>query len=167
MLGDGLLIAPVLDEGATTRTVYLPLNVAGWYEFHSGRRHAGGETVTVDAPLGRIPVFARGGAMIALSDKIDGLDPAQDTSRTLLVFAPGCAGNFVGELYDDDGLTTRWREGAGRLVRVSLESDGDGRMRLSATPDGSYRPVYDKIRVQLVGAGSVTLDPESESLLIS
>ena len=105
--------------------------------------------------------------MIALSDKIDGLDPAQDTSRTLLVFAPGCAGNFVGELYDDDGLTTLWREGAGRLVRVSLESDGDGRMRLSATADGSYRPVYDKIRVQLVGAGSVTLDPESESLLIS
>jgi hypothetical protein len=85
----------------------------------------------------------------------------------LRVFAPGCAGNFVGELYDDDGVTTRWREGAGRLVRLSLSSDGDGRMRLSATADGSYRPVYDKIRVQLVGAGSLTLDPGSESLLAS
>jgi alpha-glucosidase len=167
MLGDGLLVAPILDEGATTRTVYLPRHAAGWYEFHSGRLHAGGETVTVDAPLGRIPVFARGGAMIALSDKIDGLDPTQDTHRTLLVFAPGCAGNFVGELYDDDGVTTRWREGAGRLVRLSLETDGDGRIRLSATADGTYRPVYDKIRVQLVGAGSVTLDPESSPLLAS
>lgn len=167
MLGDGLLIAPVLDEGATTRTVYLPHHAAGWYEFHSGRPHAGGETVTVDAPLGRIPVFARGGAMIALSDKIDGIDPAQDTRRTLRVFAPGCAGNFVGELYDDDGVTTLWRAGAGRLVRLSLYSDGDGRMRLSATADGSYRPVYDKIRVQLVGAGSLALDPGSESLLAS
>jgi alpha-glucosidase len=105
--------------------------------------------------------------MIALSDKIDGLDPAQDTSRTLLVFSPSCAGNCVGELYDDDGLTTLWRGGAGRLVRLSLESDGDGRIRLSATAEGSYRPVYDKIRVQLVGAGSVTLDPGSESLLAS
>jgi alpha-glucosidase len=167
MLGDGLLIAPVLDEGATTRTVYLPRHPGGWYEFHSGRVHAGGEIVTVDAPLGRIPVFAQGGAMIALSDKIDGLDPAHDTSRTLLVFAPGGSGKFVGELYDDDGLTTLWRAGAGRLVSVSLESSGDGRMRLSATADGNYRPVYDKIKVQLVGAGSLTLDPESKSLLAS
>jgi alpha-glucosidase len=167
MLGDGLLIAPVLDEGATTRTVYLPRHAGGWYEFHSGRRHAGGETVTVDAPLGRIPVFAQGGAMIALSDKIDGLDPAQDTSRTLLVFAPGDSGKFAGELYDDDGLTTLWRAGAGRLVSLSLESVGKGRIKLSATADGSYRPVYDKIRVQLVGAGNLTHDPESESLLAS
>ena len=159
--------APVLDEGATTRTVYLPRHAGGWYEFHSGRRHAGGEMVTVDAPLGRIPVFAQGGAMIALSDKIDGLDPAQDKSRTLLVFAPGDSGKFVGELYDDDGLTTLWRAGAGRLVSVSLESSGDGGMRLSATADGDYRPVYDRIKVQLVGAGNLTLDPQSKPLLAS
>ena len=167
MLGDGLLIAPVLDKGARTRTVYLPRHPGGWYEFHSGRVYAGGEIVTVDAPLGRIPVFAQGGAMIALSDKIDGLDPAQDTSRTLLVFAPGDSGKFAGELYDDDGLTTLWRAGAGRLVSASLESSGDGRMRLSATADGNYRPAYDRIKVQLVGAGSLTLDPESKSLLAS
>jgi alpha-glucosidase len=167
MLGDGLLVAPVLDEGATTRTVYLPRHAGGWYEFCSGRPLPGGETVTVDAPLGRIPVFAQGGAMIALSDKTDGLDPAQDTRRTLQVFAPGCAGNFNGELYDDDGLTTLWREGAGRLVSLSLESLGDQRLHLTATVDGAYSPAYDKIGIELVGAGTLTLDPESEALLTS
>jgi alpha-glucosidase len=165
MLGNGLLIAPVLDEGATTRTVYLPEHSGGWYEFHSGRPFAGGETVTVDAPLGHIPAFAQGGAMIALSDKVDGLDPAQDTARTLLVFAPGCAGRFFGELYDDDGLTTGWRTGSGRVVTLLLDCDGDGHLRLSASANGSYCPAYGKIRVQLIGASTLTLDSESESLL--
>jgi len=165
MLGDGLLIAPVLDEGATTRTVHLPEHAAGWYEFNSGRAHAGGETVTVGAPLGHIPVFARGGAMIALSDKIDGIDPAQDTARTLVVFAPARAGKFPGELYDDDGLTTGWRTGSGRLVSLALESDGGGHIQLSASVDGNYRPAYGKIRVRLIGEGTITLDSESESLL--
>jgi alpha-glucosidase len=167
LLGNGLLVAPVLDEGATKRTVYLPVHAAGWYDFHSGHCYAGGETATVDAPLGRISLFARGGAMIALSDKIDGLDPVQDTNRTLRVFAPRCAGSFFAELYDDNGLTTDWREGAGRLVKLSLESLGGGRIHLSARADGKYRPVYGKIRIVPMGAVTMTLDPESYSLLSS
>jgi len=105
--------------------------------------------------------------MIALSDKIDGLDPVQDTNRTLRVFAPRCAGSFFAELYDDNGLTTDWREGAGRLVKLSLESLGGGRIHLSARADGKYRPVYGKIRIVPMGAVTMTLDPESYSLLSS
>jgi alpha-glucosidase len=167
LLGDGLLVAPVLDEGATQRSVYLPVHPAGWYDFHSGRGHAGGETVTVDAPLGRIPLFARGGAMIAVSEKIDGIDPAQDSKRTLRVFAPRCAGNFASEIYDDNGVTTGWREGAGRLVKVSLQSSGDGRIVLSAKADGNYRPPYGKIVVAAIGGTTTLSDTETESLLTS
>ena len=47
LLGNGLLVAPVLDQGATKRTVYLPVHAAGWYDFHSGHCYAGGETATV------------------------------------------------------------------------------------------------------------------------
>jgi alpha-glucosidase len=57
MLGD-LMVAPVVEEGATSRAVYLPAGSA-WFHVFTGERLEGGATVTVDAPLGRPPVFSR------------------------------------------------------------------------------------------------------------
>jgi len=61
MFGPGLLVAPVLQEGARSRDVYLPAG-ATWTDAWSGETVAGGQTVTVDAPLDRIPLFLRDGA---------------------------------------------------------------------------------------------------------
>jgi len=58
MLGDSLLVAPVLTEGATSREVYLPPGT--WFHVFTGEMHEGGATVTVDAPLGQPPVFSLG-----------------------------------------------------------------------------------------------------------
>jgi len=57
MLGDGLLVAPVVTEGATSRAVYLPPGT--WYDVWSGVAYDGGMTVDVAAPIGRPPVFSR------------------------------------------------------------------------------------------------------------
>jgi alpha-glucosidase len=67
MLGSGLLVAPVVDEGATTRRVYLPAGPAAWFDFETGQRYAAGQWHSVDAPLARLPLFARAGARIPLS----------------------------------------------------------------------------------------------------
>jgi len=164
VLGDGLLVAPVLDQGAVTRTAYLPAHPHGWYDFHSKRRFAGGSEVTVDAPLGRIPLFALGGSMIAVSDKLDGIDPRQDSVRRLLVFAARAPGNTSAELYDDDGVTVDWNNGAGRRLVLQLSSDAQGRSQLSASVDGAYRPVYGRVQVEAIG-GAVALAPGAENLL--
>jgi len=58
MLGNDLLVAPVVTEGATTRTLYLP--PGEWYDVWTGTSHVGPATVTVPAPIGRPPVFSRG-----------------------------------------------------------------------------------------------------------
>lgn len=58
MLGDQLLVAPVVTEGATTRTLYLP--PGEWYDVWSGTAYSGPATVTVPAPIGSPPVFSRG-----------------------------------------------------------------------------------------------------------
>lgn len=58
MLGDALLVAPVVERGATERAVYLPAG-ATWFHVWTGEPHEGGQTVTVDAPLGEPPVFHR------------------------------------------------------------------------------------------------------------
>lgn len=57
MIGDSLLVAPVIEEGATTRSVYLP--VGTWYDVWTGTPTEGGQRVTVEAPIGSPPVFSR------------------------------------------------------------------------------------------------------------
>lgn len=56
MLGDTLLIAPVVEEGATERSVYLPPGT--WFHVFTGERYDGGQRVTVPAPIGTPPVFS-------------------------------------------------------------------------------------------------------------
>ncbi len=65
LFGDSLLVAPVLTQGATTRTLYLPSG--NWYPFFSGGPAvAGGVSVTVDAPVDSIPVYVPAGSIIPM-----------------------------------------------------------------------------------------------------
>ncbi|MEU3348507.1 glycoside hydrolase family 31 protein [Streptomyces sp. NPDC006700] len=72
LLGDGLLVAPVLDPGADRRAVRLPRG--RWYDTATGRAYEGPGQVLVDAPLARIPVFARAGAVIPVRGEEGGLE---------------------------------------------------------------------------------------------
>jgi alpha-glucosidase len=59
MIGDSLLVAPVTEEGATSRSVYFPPGT--WYNVWTGDPVEGGQRTTVDAPIGSPPVYSRGG----------------------------------------------------------------------------------------------------------
>lgn len=58
MIGDALYVAPVIEPGATTRTLYLPPGT--WFHVWTGESYEGGQEITVDAPIGSPPVFSRG-----------------------------------------------------------------------------------------------------------
>ncbi len=58
MIGDSLLVAPVVEEGATTKSVYFPAGT--WFDVWTGNPIEGGRRMTVDAPIGSPPVFSRG-----------------------------------------------------------------------------------------------------------
>ncbi len=74
LFGHDLLVAPVLEAGATTRAVYLPAG-ATWRDAWTGEEHPGGTRVTVSAPLARIPLFLRDGARLPVAG-----DPVLDES---------------------------------------------------------------------------------------
>ncbi|MCC7145754.1 MAG: hypothetical protein IT443_04855 [Phycisphaeraceae bacterium] len=61
MFGPDILVAPVLAQGQTQRAVYLPAG-AKWTDPYSGQVYDGGQTITADAPLERVPVYLRDGA---------------------------------------------------------------------------------------------------------
>ncbi|MEW2522500.1 glycoside hydrolase family 31 protein [Actinacidiphila alni] len=119
LLGDALLVAPVLEPGSVTRAVRLPRGL--WYDTATGRAHRGPGQVLLDAPLGRIPVLARAGSLLPVT--------GADGATELEVWAPrlGRAGGGVVLTGDPDGwesarmerFTTRWAGG-----EVVVERDG-------------------------------------------
>src|SRR5690606_33917204 len=63
LFGPAFLVAPVTRFKATSREVYLPAG-ASWIDFETGQRHEGGQTITAAAPLQRMPLFVRAGAIV-------------------------------------------------------------------------------------------------------
>ena len=72
LLGDYLLVAPVITEDATEREVYLPAG-AGWRDAWTGALLSGGQRLTAPAPLSLIPVYVRDGGTLEPFGDIDGL----------------------------------------------------------------------------------------------
>ncbi|MGA1857206.1 TIM-barrel domain-containing protein [Azospirillum sp. 11R-A] len=148
MLGPDLLVAPVLEPGADSRSVRLPENPGGWYAFHDGTHHPGGAVATVAAPLGRAPLFVRSGALLPLGAAGLRVDPATDTERELVAY--GDVQGATALLYDDNGDTTGWRDGAGLVTRITALREGDA-VVVSAKATGGYQPAWRSLRLRSVG----------------
>ncbi len=113
MFGPAFLVAPVTDQGATTRSVYLPAG-ADWYNYWTNQRLRGGQRITVDAPIDRLPLFVRAGSIVPLGEPI--LSTKQPQKLEKLRIYPGVNADFT--LYDDDGLTYAYEKGAGRVTHL-------------------------------------------------
>jgi len=105
--GPDILIAPVLDEGATERDVYLPAGV--WIDFWTDTGYTGPRSLTVPAPLERLPLFIRQGAILPLGPEMQyswerPLDPL-----TLEIYR---GADRSCSLYEDDGETVGYQTGA-------------------------------------------------------
>ena len=66
LFGPDLLVAPVLEQHASERSVYFPAGTE-WTDVWTRAREPGGAVVTVPAPLERIPLFLRAGAQLDIA----------------------------------------------------------------------------------------------------
>ena len=131
MLGRSLLVAPVVEPGVTTRTVYLPAG-AGWFDVWSGTLHDGGQTVSLAAPGDQPPLLAREGSAIPVNSAEQHFAKPAD-ARGFWVFPHRGEGAFSAGSYEDDGESVNEPAGAWRLavacdaerLRVSVERHGD------------------------------------------
>jgi alpha-D-xyloside xylohydrolase len=84
MLGEHILVAPVIQEGATTRSLYLPQG--DWANFWNGEMVRGGHQVTVPAPLDQIPILVQSGSILPFINSdtaslVDSSGSDQEASR--------------------------------------------------------------------------------------
>lgn len=95
-----LLVAPVTDQGATTRSIYLPAG-SEWYNFWINERVHGGQRLTVQAPIDTIRVFVRAGSILPLGAPVRSTNEKQAIEKIRIY--PGASAHFA--LYVDDGTT--------------------------------------------------------------
>ena len=147
MFGSQLLVANVVEPGQRERRVYLPDNAQGWYDFHSGAHHPGGCEIVVSAPLDRIPLFARSGAIVPLTSPDPSTRLHDEPSRHLRVFPSRDTASATFGLYEDDGISLRYRDGDSAEVVFDLQTTATEIM-LSATVTGRYELPYRDVTVE-------------------
>ncbi len=116
LLGHDLLVAPVVKGGATRRRVYFP-NGDAWLDWRDGQRYEGGTSADVSAPIERLPLFLRAGAIIPSQPVIQHTGQTMSTPLTLIV-ALGADG--IGSVYQDAGEGYAYRQGDSRTTRLEL-----------------------------------------------
>lgn len=132
MFGPALLVNPVYEYKATSRSVYLP-EAAGWYDFYSGEKLAGGTTIDAAAPLGRMPLFVKAGSIIPTGPAIQHTDQVMNADITVNIYT-GANGEF--SLYEDDGRSYGYEKGEWSRINFSYNEE-TGELSIAAR-EGSF-----------------------------
>ncbi len=152
MVGDSLLVAPVLEPGTTSREVTLPRGV--WYEFDTGKLVRGGQTVNAVAPLSRMPIYVRAGKVLPLWPASQFVG-AQPITETLLRIYAG-----VGEttLYEDAGEGLAYQQGEYRWSYFTCRFLPSGQFAIEWRRAGRYVPPVEQYRIKVYG---ISGEPEA------
>jgi alpha-D-xyloside xylohydrolase len=122
MFGPAFLVAPVTEQGATRRSVYLPAGT-DWYDFWTNERVRGGQTIEVAAPIDTLPLFVRAGSIVPLGEPIESTSQVQKLAKVRVY--PGADGDFT--LYRDDGKTYAYEKGDFETTRLHWD-DAAGKL---------------------------------------
>lgn len=164
LFGDDLLVAPVVKDGEDEWNVYLPRG--NWYNFWNDHRTAGPANVRVHAPLGRIPIFVRAGALIPTQQVVQYVDEAPINPLAFDVYPlTGGEGHFGRDYYEDDGISFDYQRGG--YLREHLQvADARGSIAISVSArEGFYQPparsfVF-RIHAQRHSPSSVAVDDKA------
>jgi alpha-glucosidase len=135
LFGSDLLIAPVLQQAATQRGVYLP--AGDWYDYWSGQRYAGGRGISVPVTLASIPIFVRGGAFVFSQPVVQNTGEMAGQPLEVTLFPGGTSERW---LYEDSGNAFDYQRGVFARRRFASRKDGMATVIEIGSPEGSYRP---------------------------
>lgn len=157
MLGPWLMAAPVYQPGRESRAVYLPKDV--WYDWWTGERidaGAGPRPILVHAPLERMPLYARAGAIVPSGPALSHTDERPLDRLTLDLFP----GDGALTLYEDDGHSFAHEQGQLCTTRYDLRLAGDTLTLTIGAREGGYAPPAREVALRVQGRdGWKTDDP--------
>jgi len=129
LFGRDLLVAPVVEKGAASRSLYLPRG--NWYDFWTHERHEGAREIERTVDLETMPLYVRAGTVLPTGPVRQYTSEPSDEPLTLTVFPGADAECF---LYEDDGESFDFRKG--QFMHIEMRWDDAARrlgLRLAAS----------------------------------
>ena len=149
--GRDMLVAPVVEKGATARTLYLPGGT--WYDFWNDERVEGGREITRPVDLETMPLYVRAGAVLPLGPVRQYADEPTDEPITLVVY-PGVDGSSA--LYDDDGISFDHVRGEWMKIAMNWQN-ASRRLTLRLAPGSRMLPPTPRrFAVRVAGSSRTT-----------
>lgn len=121
LIGENVIVAPILQPDKFHRVVYLPEGT--WYDYWNDRTHEGGQHILVEADLETIPLFVKAGTLLPEAE-LKSSTSVKDEEMTLHVY-PQETGESTYTLYDDDGETFDYQEGKILIREIRCQYNGD------------------------------------------
>lgn len=142
--GPFLLVASVVEQGALTRQIYLPKDW-GWYDWYTGERYEGGQTITLDAPLSRVPLLYREGSIIPV------VEPANRISNDMfhhVLLRIQASVDTAFTLYQDDGASNDYEKEMYLETRITVVHKEDG-LLVTFAAQGKLQPITEQYTLDL------------------
>ena len=118
MIGDNLLIAPVLSEYENFKKLYLP--EGKWLDWWNNKVHSGNQWIVVEAPINRIPLFIKEGGVIPMQEKLNYTDEKKPDELVLKMF-PSRNSDYI--FYEDDGKSLDYKDGKFLVTNIHTSND--------------------------------------------
>lgn len=117
LFGPALMACPVTVPTATSRKVYLP--AGNWFDFWTGERITGGQTIEASAPIQKLPLFVRGGSIVPYGPAIQYARQSADPME--LRIYRGADGKFT--LYEDEGDNYNYEKGGYATIPLTWNEE--------------------------------------------
>ncbi len=142
LVGENLLVAPVVNPGDRVKMVYLPQG--DWYDYWTKEKVSGGRWILRDAPLELCPIYVKAGTVLPVWPQMNYTGEKDTDEELLLEVFPG-NGSF--DHFQDDGESFAYRDGAFNRYRCE---QADGVLTVTCAHEG-YEKKYRKVRAFVCG----------------
>ncbi|MFT8325393.1 glycoside hydrolase family 31 protein [Oenococcus sicerae] len=139
MVGDTILVAPIVEQGADKRLVYLP--AGDWIDFNSQAEYGGHTMIIVDAPIDTLPIFIKKNTILPWGQAVKHISDQPDRFMTFRLL--GSQASY--DHYQDDGLDFNYQHGEYNLYHVAI--DANQQITINLTKHG-YPATYEKIFIE-------------------
>lgn len=147
LLGESLMAAPIYRPGIEHRAVYLPEGI--WYDWWSGERYLGPTHILAHAPLEKMPLYVRSGAVIPMQPVTQYIDNHPLPYIRLRVW-PG-DGRYT--FFEDDGHSFEYQNQNFSLININICTQNQQTTVEIGAREGKWTPTGRELIVEVVGVG--------------
>ena len=142
LVGEKMLVAPVVNPGETVRKVYLPEGT--WYSFWTGEKHEGRRYFLEEAPLDHMPIYIKAGSVIPVYEEMSYIGESPIDRINLLTTPEGGSALH----YQDGGEDFSYLDGNFNLYKFDVGENGQ--LSLEMMNEAKTVPQYEKFRVIVI-----------------